>query len=100
MNTQTESTLVYRPNIAFILENPVGQVLIGERRDIPGSWQFPQGGVAETESLEEALHREVEEEILLPPSRSLKGPIATCLRMEWRDTAGAVKNSTIFMLAC
>lgn len=78
MNTQTESSLVYRPNVAFILENPDGQVLIGERRDIPGSWQFPQGGVAETESLEEALHREVEEEILLPPYRyavrELKGP--------------------------
>jgi putative (di)nucleoside polyphosphate hydrolase len=78
MDTQTESSLVYRPSVALILEDPRGQVLIGERRDVPGSWQFPQGGVAETESLEEALHREVEEEILLPPHRysiqQLKGP--------------------------
>ena len=68
----------YRPNVAFILENAAGQVLIGERRDIAGSWQFPQGGVHQGESLEEALYREVEEEILLPSWRyrmnQLKGP--------------------------
>ncbi len=70
--------LAYRPNVALILEDSAGQVLIGERRDAAGSWQFPQGGVHEGESLEEALHREVQEEVLLSPPcyriRESKGP--------------------------
>ena len=38
-----------------------------ERDDWRGSWQFPQGGVDEGETLEEAVVREAEEEIGLPP---------------------------------
>lgn len=44
-----------------------GQLLICERCTIPGAWQFPQGGVDNGESMIEALHREVEEEIGLKP---------------------------------
>lgn len=59
--------LGYRPNVALILEDGAGKVLIGERRDIVGAWQFPQGGVRKGESHQEALLREVEEEVLLSP---------------------------------
>lgn len=38
-------------------------VFIAERSDISDSWQFPQGGIDEGESAEEALFRELEEEI-------------------------------------
>lgn len=48
--------------------NPSGALLICERATIPGAWQFPQGGVDAGESLEEALVREVREEIGLDPS--------------------------------
>jgi putative (di)nucleoside polyphosphate hydrolase len=41
-------------------------VLICERRDIPGAWQFPQGGIEEGEEPEEAMFREVEEETKIP----------------------------------
>ncbi len=58
----------YRPNVAFLLRNARGQILIGERADQPGSWQCPQGGVKRREALAEALIREVREEIGLPPS--------------------------------
>ncbi|MDD5201086.1 MAG: NUDIX domain-containing protein [Terrimicrobiaceae bacterium] len=58
----------YRPNVAFILRRADGRVLAGERSDLSGAWQFPQGGVNAGESLEAALAREVLEEISLPPA--------------------------------
>lgn len=59
---------IYRPNVALLLLDDHDQVLICERMKIEGAWQFPQGGMDEGESTLEALHREVEEEIGLPPS--------------------------------
>lgn len=44
-----------------------GQLLICERWQMPGCWQFPQGGVDPGESPVEALFREVREEIGLRP---------------------------------
>ena len=38
---------------------PQGQLLVCERWSIPGAWQFPQGGVDDGETLEQALFREV-----------------------------------------
>jgi len=58
----------YRPNVAFILRRADGRVLIGERSDVPGAWQFPQGGMNKRETDEEAVQREVLEEISLAPS--------------------------------
>lgn len=52
-----------RPNVAALMVNPDGGLLICERFSTPGAWQFPQGGVDPGESLEQALHREVREEV-------------------------------------
>ena len=57
----------YRPNVALILEDPTGNILIGERLDNPGSWQFPQGGAKAKETPSEALAREGKEELGLSP---------------------------------
>lgn len=57
----------YRRNVAGLLVNNKGQVLICERRDFKNSWQFPQGGVDRGETLTQALHRELEEELGLQP---------------------------------
>ncbi len=57
----------YRPNVAVILQNKIGQILICERVSDPGSWQFPQGGVDEGETHEHALERELLEELALKP---------------------------------
>jgi len=57
----------YRPNVAACVVNPAGSLLICERASIPGAWQFPQGGVDPGESLEQALFREVREEVGLEP---------------------------------
>jgi putative (di)nucleoside polyphosphate hydrolase len=58
----------YRPNVAALVVNPAGGLLICERATIPGAWQFPQGGVDDGETPEQALFREVREEIGLEPS--------------------------------
>ena len=52
----------YRPNVGIIVANNYGQVLWA-RRLRQTSWQFPQGGIKSTESPEEALYRELEEEV-------------------------------------
>src|SRR5438067_8221410 len=53
----------YRLNVAAILQNREGKILVCERADATGAWQFPQGGVDEGETLEAALARELVEEI-------------------------------------
>jgi putative (di)nucleoside polyphosphate hydrolase len=53
----------YRANVAAILRNRRGEILICERLNVPGAWQFPQGGIDEGETHEQALRRELWEEI-------------------------------------
>jgi len=59
--------LKYRLNVAAILRNGAGKILIGERVDRSDAWQFPQGGVDEGETLAQALVRELREEISVEP---------------------------------
>ena len=61
--SEEENRFNYRLNVAAILRDGAGRILIGERKDRAGAWQFPQGGVDEGETLEQALFRELEEEI-------------------------------------
>jgi len=60
--------MLYRPCVAAIVQNRRNQILICERSDKAGYWQFPQGGRQQWESLEEALERELEEEVSLKPA--------------------------------
>ena len=57
----------YRPNEAILLLDKKGKLLICERIEAKGAWQFPQGGVDAGEDFISALHREVWEEIGLDP---------------------------------
>jgi putative (di)nucleoside polyphosphate hydrolase len=57
---------LFRPNVAGIVRRSDGRILIGERSDRVGCWQFPQGGIHSSETPEEALQRELGEEISLP----------------------------------
>jgi len=57
----------FRPNVAALVVNAKGKLLVCERFGNPGSWQFPQGGVDDGEDLLEALQREVREEVGLLP---------------------------------
>jgi putative (di)nucleoside polyphosphate hydrolase len=56
-----------RPNVAAIVRRADGRILVGERSDRAGCWQFPQGGINHSETPEAALQRELQEEISLPP---------------------------------
>jgi putative (di)nucleoside polyphosphate hydrolase len=56
----------YRPNVGIILVNGRNEVFWGKRvRE--HSWQFPQGGIKRGESPEQAMFRELHEEVGLKP---------------------------------
>jgi putative (di)nucleoside polyphosphate hydrolase len=56
----------YRPNVGIILCNAKDEVFWGKRiRE--HSWQFPQGGIKRGETPEEAMYRELYEEVGLRP---------------------------------
>jgi len=50
-----------------VVANDLGQVLWARRVGGRDAWQFPQGGINRGESPEEALYRELHEEVGLPP---------------------------------
>jgi putative (di)nucleoside polyphosphate hydrolase len=52
----------FRPNVGIILANPLGQVLWA-RRIGQDAWQFPQGGINPDETPEQAMYRELREEV-------------------------------------
>ncbi len=54
---------VFRANAAAVIINSRGQVLALEREDIPGAWQFPQGGVDMGENPLDTIAREIYEEV-------------------------------------
>jgi len=80
----------YRPAVAAILQDRSGRILICERADALGAWQFPQGGIETGETPVAALMREVLEEISLPRTAysisSVRGPY------RYRFPAGLTKK--------
>jgi putative (di)nucleoside polyphosphate hydrolase len=57
----------YRSNVAAIIQAADQKIFVGERSEVRGAWQFPQGGVKKSESALEALFRELREEVSLRP---------------------------------
>ena len=62
-----KETKTYRPNVAAIILSPkyplTCELFIASRTDIKNAWQFPQGGIDKSETPQEALFRELKEEI-------------------------------------
>ncbi len=56
----------YRPNVGIVLCNERGQVFWARRCGRDG-WQFPQGGIRVHETPEQAMFRELQEEVGLEP---------------------------------
>jgi putative (di)nucleoside polyphosphate hydrolase len=85
----------FRPNVGIILVNQHNEVFWGKRiRE--HSWQFPQGGIKKGETPEQAMFRELHEEVgLLPEHVRILGRTRDWLRYEvpkhwvrreWRGT--------------
>jgi len=56
----------YRANVGIVLSNSEGAVLWA-RRAGQDAWQFPQGGINADEDPEQAMYRELWEEVGLKP---------------------------------
>lgn len=63
ITTYDPSKLPYRRCVGMCLFNERGLVLVAERRDRPGAWQMPQGGIQKDEALHITVLRELKEEI-------------------------------------
>ena len=70
----------YRANVGIVLMRDTGEVFLGQRTGKRG-WQFPQGGIRQGEPVEQALYRELQEEIGLErPQVSLVGQTSDWIR--------------------
>lgn len=58
----------FRPNVGIVIANTQGQLLWARRIGGQDAWQFPQGGMNVNESPEQALYRELYEEVGLKKS--------------------------------
>ena len=56
---------LYRRNAGIVVFNRQHRVLLCKRNDVADSWQFPQGGIEEGETVEQAALRELREETSL-----------------------------------
>ncbi len=56
----------FRANVGIVICNKMGQVFWA-RRYGQHSWQFPQGGIDDGETAEQAMYRELHEEVGLRP---------------------------------
>jgi putative (di)nucleoside polyphosphate hydrolase len=88
----------YRPNVGILLLNANNDVFWGKRVN-QHAWQFPQGGIKSGESPEQAMYRELEEEVGLKPKHvRILGRTRHWLRYEvperWirRDWRGSYKG--------
>ena len=52
----------FRHNVGIVICNNHGQLLWAKRIK-QSAWQFPQGGIREAETLEQAMYRELKEEV-------------------------------------
>ncbi|MDJ0840400.1 MAG: NUDIX domain-containing protein [Acidobacteriota bacterium] len=70
----SEGDAPYRDNVAALVVRPVKdshEIVLGERTDSPGYWQWPQGGMEPGEDHLTTLRRELAEEIGLHRYRVL-----------------------------
>lgn len=62
MSAPDPAALPYRRGVGIVLINLDGLVWVGERHDMPGAWQMPQGGIDDGEAPRDTALRELAEE--------------------------------------
>jgi len=84
----------YRPNVGIVLLNGRNEVFWGKRVG-QHSWQFPQGGIQHGESPEQAMYRELHEEVgLLPEHVQIIGRTRDWLRYDVPEEYLRRQNAT------
>ncbi len=78
----------YRPNVGIVICNARNEVFWGKRVR-QNAWQFPQGGIKPGENPEEAMFRELHEEVGLRPEHvrilgRTRGWLRYDVPQEWR----------------
>lgn len=95
----------WRQNVAAIIVDEAGNVLLGRKSAYSRYLHFPQGGVKRKEGLEEAVRREIREETGLPPSAcrvlaSLGGLRYRYRRKNNKSGQWLGQEQTYFLMAC
>ena len=80
----------FRHGVGIILVNAKRQLFLAKRIGKP-AWQFPQGGLNEAETAEEAMYRELKEEIGLSPE-SVKILASTRRWLRYRLPASLIRR--------
>ena len=62
-----EASGTWRINVAAIIRDAAGHILLGRKSLRSRYLHFPQGGVKQGESLQQAVLREIHEEVGIPP---------------------------------
>lgn len=70
----------------MLVHNANDELFLGERAGQSGHWQFPQGGVEESDSLEQAVFRELAEELgLTARNSSIVKQLRATFQYDWDD---------------
>lgn len=77
---------MYRESVVGCIVNGRGEVLIVQRLDNPGHWQFPQGGREPGETAYEAVKREMREELGLTQLNLMGQSRPNVYRYTWVQT--------------
>ena len=81
----------FRPNVGIVISNMFGDVLWARRVGGDNAWQFPQGGMQLNETPEEALYRELFEEVgLMPTSVKVLAVTRNWLRYRLPNSSDAI----------
>lgn len=83
----------YRKGVGIVLVNQTGQILSARRNDMEEQWQFPQGGIDGDEHPENAMYRELKEELDVEKTHaSILGKTNSFLRYTFPRSSGALNR--------
>lgn len=84
----------FRAGVVIVVRRENGDLMVFERKDVPGSWQLPQGGIDIDEEPVEAAWRELSEETgLTKVDVNLVSELSEWIAYEWpADIRASIKN--------